>query len=438
MSIKTTADDRRRAYERHQQGETYAEIAESMGVSVGCVRYWCRRLRAGGSCVSPYHRPLTGLLSHFDPVVRYGILRLRLEHRRWGPARIRFHLAQRAGVKRHGLRLPGVAQIGRYLRHWPRLRRRLRLVRPAATRPGQPERVHQRWQIDFKMGLRLQNGTQVNLHTIRDPVGEVCIAARVTPAGQAGRKPRRVSVRELQATLRSAFARWHTLPEEVQTDNEPVFVGDTGEALPGVFTLWLVGLGIRHLTIQPGKPTQNAEVERCHQTLCNYAIIGQEDHDCLGLQQTLDRALAELAFDLPSQAEGCQGQPPVVAHPELLQPRQLFLPEQEWARFDLARVDAYLAGHPSQRLVSKYGQVCIGGHHQYYYIGRAYAAHRIGFRFDPADRTFIFFEPDKPEIEIKRRPARNLDQATLTGLTDPDCVALPQQLPLFDFAHTKG
>src|SRR5512136_1368641 len=94
MSIKTPADDRRKLYERHQRGETYAEIAEATGVSVGCVRYWCRRLRDGGSCLSQYHRRVGGLLSHFNPLVRYLILRLRLEHPRWGPERIRFKLGE--------------------------------------------------------------------------------------------------------------------------------------------------------------------------------------------------------------------------------------------------------------------------------------------------------------------------------------------------------
>jgi transposase InsO family protein len=438
MSVKTTADDRRKFYERHLQGETYAEIAAARGVSVGCVRYWCRRLRAGGSCVSHYHQPVCGILCRFDPLVRYGILRLRLEHPRWGPSRIRYHLAQRAAVQRRRLRLPAVAQIGRYLQQWPRLRRRTRPPAVVRTRPDRPERVFQRWQLDFKLGLRLTDGSQVNLHTLRDVVGEVCLAARVTPAGPRGRKPWRVSLCELQATLRAAAAHWHTLPEEVQTDNEAVFVGSTGDAFPGAFTLWLVGLGIRHLTIQPGQPTQNAAVERCHQTLCNYAVSGNEHCDCQQLQQVLDQAVAELACDLPSQAQGCQGQPPVRAHPQLRQPTRRFVPEHEWQAFDLARVDAYLASGVWQRMVGKTGQVCIGGHHQYYSVGRAYAGQIVWVCFDPADRHFVFFDPQPPYAEIGRRPARNLDKAALTGLIDPDCQAVPQQLALFDLTHIEG
>jgi transposase InsO family protein len=438
MSVKTGPDDRRKFYQRHQQGETYAEIAESAGLSVGCVRYWCRRLRAGGSCVSCYHRPKCGLLGRFDALVRYWILRLRLEHRRWGPERIRYHLAQVPSIKRRRLRLPAVAQIGRYLRQWPKLRRRPRSVQPLYVRPAQPTRVHQRWQIDFKLGIALRNGSQVNLHNMCDPVGEVCVAARITPAGQAGSTPPRATIAELRDTVRTGMARWHTLPEEVQTDNEPVCVGDTDEAFPGVFTLWLVGLGIRHLTIRPGTPTDNAEIERWHQTLCNYAVIGNEDCDNHQLQHILDQALDELAFDLPSRAAGCAGRPPIQAHPELLQPAHPFAPEQEWEHFDLQRVDAHLASLLWQRIVGKTGQICISGHHRYYSVGRAYAGQKVWVCFDPADRHFVFFDSHPPFSEIGRRPARYLDRETLTGLTDPGCQAVPQQLALFNFAHTKG
>lgn len=167
MSVKTGPDDRRKFYERHLQGETYAEIAAAVGLSVGCVRYWCRRLRKGGSCLSHYQRPPSGLLIRFHPLVRYGLLRLRREHPRWGPGRLLFHLAQRPSVKRQRLRLPGVAQVGRYLRQWPQLRRRLRAAAVvAARRPAPPQRVFQRWQLDFKLGLALRDGTQVNLHTL--------------------------------------------------------------------------------------------------------------------------------------------------------------------------------------------------------------------------------------------------------------------------------
>ena len=426
MSVKTSSAERQRFYERHQAGATYGEIATSSGISVGCVRYWCRRQRAGGSATSRYRCGTRGLLRRFDPRVRYAILRLRLEHPRWGPGCIRFHLARRRSL--NGRRVPQLAQIGRYVHQWPRFRRRHQPPAAPGQRPQQPLTVHQRWQVDFKLGIPLADGTQVNLTTIRDPVGEVCIAAQLTPAGPVGHAPSRVTLRQLQAVLRLGFGRWHTLPYEVQTDHEAVCVGQAQEAFPGLFTLWLIGLGIQPVLIRPGTPTDNAEVERCHQTLYNYALAGPHADTLPHLQQTLYRAVQELAYELPSQAAGCNGQPPVTAHSELLHPPRPFAPEQELACFDLQRVDTYLANLLWQRTVGATGEISLGDKR---YTVRASSAHsQVLVCFDPTQRQFVVFEATPPYSEIRHRPARGLGVAELTGITTYTGHAVPQQLPL--------
>lgn len=427
MKGTTTGEQRQEFYERHQGGETYREIAVYYGVSVECIRYWCRRQRDGKGHTSEYHHEPSGLLSSFDPLVRYCILRLRLKHPRWGPSRILFHLQKRSSLK--GKALPNPGQIGRYLHQWARFRRRPRHQTRGYGRLDQPTIVHQRWQVDFKMGIRLADGSQVNLHTVRDVVGAACIIARVTPAGKAGCKPPGVTVRQLQDTLRAGMAYWHTMPDEVQTDNEAVFVGDTGDYFPGLFTLWLIGLGIRHLTITPGKPTHNAEVERCHGIVVDYAVTGDASDALASVQQALDQAVYELAFELPSRAKNCAGQPPVVAYSDLLRPRRPFSLEQELALFDLKKVDAYLASFLYQRLANKTGQICLGGHHRYYSVGRAYAHQSILVCFDPLDRHFVFFQTVPPYAEIGRRPARGLDPARIIALHESP-LPTPQQLPL--------
>ncbi len=89
----TTITQRQLCYERHQHGHTYAAIAEQLGLSVPCVRYWASQQRDGRRDLSTqYQRPAKSLLHHFVPLVRYVILRLRLHHPGWGPNRIRFAL----------------------------------------------------------------------------------------------------------------------------------------------------------------------------------------------------------------------------------------------------------------------------------------------------------------------------------------------------------
>ena len=425
MATRTTPYLRRRFCRRHLNGETYAAIASSEGVSPWTVRYWCRRERDGGRLQTVYRREPCGLLSRFDPKVRYCTLRLRLEHRRWGPNRILARLRKRPSLR--GLPLPSEASIGRYLHHWARFRRqpKERIKRP---RPKEPTAVHQCWQIDFKLGIPVQNDCYVNLHTVRDPVGEACLGAFVYPAGQRKRMPDNPQLEDVRASLRACFAHWQTLPDELQSDGDPVLTGNHRRPFPTLFTLWLKGLDVEHHVTRPRRPTDNAEVERCHRTVHDYAIVGHEQASVLQLQQILDQAVYELNFELPSRAQGCRGRPPITAHPELLQPRRPFRPEHELALFDLKRVDAYLAAFTWQRTVGKTGQFEVGRHR--YSVGRAYARGTVLIRFDPADRHFVFSKVDDPEVEIRRRPAKGLDITDLTGLAEWPVGLGIQQLPL--------
>ena len=435
MGKHTTPSQRRTFYELHQQGLSYPEIADQYEVSKECVRYWYRRQRDGGTCKTTYRRAPGGLLNRFDGLVRYCILRLRREHPRWGPGPIRFHLQKRPSLK--GLALPSRAQIGRYLHQWEDFRRQPK-EGGKDQRPDPPTEVHQRWQVDFKVNITLQDRTAVDLHTVRDPVGEACIGAVVHVTQQVNTRTKRVSMEDARATLRRCFDFWNTLPNEIQTDGEPTLVTSSEDGFPSDFTLWLVGLDIKHLVIRPGKPTDNAEVERCHRTINDYAIVGNEKHPVVDLQSILDDAVLELAFDLPSRAEGCAGRTPIEAHPELMEPRRPFRAEHELAHFDLKRVDAFLSTLTWTRKVGKNGQICIGGQHQYYSVGQTYARQDVVVRFDPADRCFVFYpHPSKEDDldqedlqEIGRRPARNLGVEDLTGLATWPAGLVPQQLPL--------
>lgn len=427
MGTHTTPEQRQSFYTRHQQGATYQSIATHAGVSVACVRYWCRRQRDGGDCHSRYGGRPTGILKQFDPLVRYRVLRLRLKHPRWGPRSMQANLKKQTGWRRR--ELPSQASIGRYLHQWPRFHRKGK-KKPLAIRPKQPTQVHECWQIDCKVAIELSDGTLVDLHTIREPVGEVCIGAVLYQTEKAAMLTGRVPMEHVRATLRTGFERWHTLPARVPTDGETCLSPSREDSFPSLFTLWLKGLGIQHSLTRPGKPTDNAEVERCHRTIHDYGMVGNEDHSLSCLQLLLDQAVHELTYELPSRAAGCAGKSPMQAHPELLQPRRSFRAQEELACFDIQQVDAYLATFTWRRKVSHTGQICIGGSHPYYTVARAYAYSEVFVRFDPADRHFVFYATHTPEPELGRRPARHLEIEDLTGLITFPQGLLPQQLPL--------
>src|SRR5262249_3738163 len=146
-------------------------------------------------------------------------------------------------------------------------------------------------QSDFTLGIALREGTLLNLHTLRQRLGEVCLGAFVFAAGRVGQPPTNVTFEPLRALLRRCFARWGMLPSGVPTDRETVLIGRAGEPFASLFTLWLRGLAIDHVVIGPGRPTDNAEVERCHRTSNDYAIIGKEAASLAELQLLLDQAV---------------------------------------------------------------------------------------------------------------------------------------------------
>jgi len=216
------------------------------------------------------------------------------------------------------------------------------------------------------------------------------------------------------------------LPERVQTDNQTgLAAARQSNDFPTIFTLWLVGLGIEHVFIRPGRPTDNAEVERCHRTVTDYAIIGNQHQPQPQLQQALDLAVHALNFELPSKAHGCHGLAPVEAHPDLLHHVRLFHPEWEVASFDLQSVYAYLANLSWERIVSKVGRIDLGAHR--YSVGVRFARKRITVRFEPSVCEFALYDEQN---FIRRRPALGLSVAELTGLGLPKNSPGPQQLPL--------
>jgi hypothetical protein len=153
---------------------------------------------------------------------------------------------------------------------------------------------------------------------------------------------------------------------------------------PTRLTLWWVGLGIEHRLIPRHTPKRNGSVERSHRTLNERTLVDQHFNAACHLQARVDADWAELNAACPSRAKGCHGQPPLVAHPELLVPRRAYRPEWELDLFASKQVDSYLAGQTWIRTASQVGQVSLGSYR--YGLGKAWAGQTVSVRFDPESR----------------------------------------------------
>lgn len=123
-----------------------------------------------------------------------------------------------------------------------KVKRRLpeRVKQPLAT----PERKNQVWSLDF-MTDTLRNGRKVRILNVIDDFNREALAM---VSGVSVNSSRLVSELEL-------LCRDYGKPERIRTDNGPEFISKTLQD-------WCNKNNIEHIFIQPGKPTQNAFIER--------------------------------------------------------------------------------------------------------------------------------------------------------------------------------
>ncbi len=421
MMLHTTLShaDRVALIERHLAGESLDQIAATMHVSFYTVRtYWRRYRDAGWDAIRPVRLgpPPTGPLGRAHPRVTYGLLRLKRQHRGWGVDKLRLELTRRPSLA--GLAIPRRSALAAYLAQFgARLRvlRRRPTHHPAAPALPPTTQPHQRWQMDFTGTMVVAGGVgAVAPFMVCDTASGAPLAGIIHQVRSRGNRAG-VSARTVQADLRQVFRVWG-LPDAVQMDHDSVFIGGTRLEWPGLVLLWLVGLGVQPIINRAARPTENAIVERHHQTWTAHVVVDQRYADGMALQAATDAAVRDRQQALPSRHRGCQGQPPAVAFPTLGQPRRTYHPDQEAAQFDLRRVDAYLAQWRWERVVDCTGKISLNNHS--YLVGRAYAGQVVRVHFAPADRRCHCHVVGG--AEIRQITIAAFSQAAILGVHRPD------------------
>ncbi|WP_460924112.1 integrase core domain-containing protein, partial [Pontibacter brevis] len=128
------------------------------------------------------------------------------------------------------------------------IRRRHRKRLPARVKQAlfQPERINQVWSIDF-MSDSLWDGRRFRLLNIVDDYNREILTMEADLSIPALRL---IRVLEYLKEFRG-------LPEMIRVDNGPEFISNKLEC-------WCRENKVRLVFIQPGKPMQNAYVERCN------------------------------------------------------------------------------------------------------------------------------------------------------------------------------
>jgi len=408
---------------RKESGESLVEISRAMQCSYETVRKWWRisrdqrQVRARG-------RPKHGPLSTYPAELREKAIELKKGHAHWGPKRVKLELTTVLSLREE--ELPSAARLSvLFKQSCPdavQPRRRHLLPPPNPKVFG----VHQRWQMDAKEGLRV-GSERVNIQEICDIysglmiISQAFVATTLTGA-------RHLTRAEHQQALRQAFCQWG-MPLEVQTDNDGEFVNLTDPTFPTPFTLWLVGLGITHITSRPHRPTDQPQVERIHRTQGDFVWKDQSFAQVEQLQQVLDEQCHLYNSHYPSQAAHCQGSPPLSVFPGATCTGRPYHYDLEWALFDLKRVDAFLTGPVWTRKVATNGTIHLGGF--YYILGKNWTGQIVSVRFLPASRSFRF--ENALGDAIATLPAQGIEMEHLIG-TFPAHLSLPVG---FQFALPK-
>ncbi len=375
--------------ERHLAGEPLEQIATAMQLRFYTVRtYWRAYRQHGWAAIQPPRAgpPPSGPLGHAHPRIKYVLLRLKRQHPGWGVNKLRLALTRRPSLQ--GLELPQRSALAAYLTRFsarlqrPRRRPTQRPPIPALRPLVQP---HQGWQIDFKGDEAVAGVGRVAPLMVCDTASGAPLAGIIHTV-QARGNQQGLTARVVQADLRLVFTQWG-LPEVMQMDNDARFIGSCRREWPGQVLLWLIGLGVQPHINRVYRPTDNAIVERNHQTWTAHVVVGQQYADVAALQAATDQAFADRIDLLPTRNPRCGGQPPSVAFPTLREPRRHYDPAHEADLFDLARVDAYLAGWRWERTVDRSGQISLANRN--YRVGTSYHGQIVRVQFEPTTRACV-------------------------------------------------
>jgi putative transposase len=209
------------------RGVSIRLACEAFGISQACYRY-------------------VGRYTAENDEIANWLLRLTDSHRNWGVGLCFLYLRN---VKGFGWNHKRVYRIYRELELNLRIKPRKRLVRHVPEPLAVPSAVNQVWSMDF-MHDQLADGRSIRLFNVIDDFNREALGIEIDFSLPSERVIR---------ALRQIIS-WRGRPRAIRCDNGP-------EYLSAAITEWARQYDIRLDYIQPGRPQQNAYVERFNRTV---------------------------------------------------------------------------------------------------------------------------------------------------------------------------
>lgn len=184
-------------------------------------------------------------LSNENALIADWLLRLTQAHKRWGFGLCFLYLRN---IKGFGWNHKRVYRIYRELELNLRIKPRKRLKRDKPDPLSVPQAINQAWLMDF-MSDSLNDGRTIRTFNVMDDYNREGLTVEVDTS-----LPSLRVIRALEQVIE-----WRGKPLALRCDNGPEYVSQT---LIG----WANEQQITLLYIQPGKPNQNAYIERFNRT----------------------------------------------------------------------------------------------------------------------------------------------------------------------------
>ena len=208
------------------------------GVSI---RQACRAFRISETCYR-----YTPKLSGDNALIADWLLRLTTAHRKWGFGLCYLYLRN---VQKLPYNHKRVYRIYRELELNLRIKPRRRMLRDRPDPLYVPRRANEVWSIDF-MHDRLASGRAFRTFNVLDDYNREGLGIEVDLSLSGARITR----------VLDQIIEWRGQPKIIRCDNGSEMCGSA-------FQNWAEQRGVQVLFIQPGKPTQNAYVERFNRTV---------------------------------------------------------------------------------------------------------------------------------------------------------------------------
>lgn len=218
----------------NQRAVSIRLACEAFGISETCYRY-------------------QAILRDENAEIADWLLRLTHNQRNWGFGLCFLYLRN---IKGFGWNHKRVYRIYRELELNLRIKPNKRLVREKPQPLVVPDKINDSWSMDF-MHDQLQDGRSYRLFNVIDDYNREGLAIEVDFSLPAARV-----VRALDQIIE-----WRGKPTQVRCDNGPEYIS-------GLLANWAKSRSIQLEFIQPGKPQQNAYIERYNRTV-RYDWLGQ-------------------------------------------------------------------------------------------------------------------------------------------------------------------